>query len=125
MLREMSDADSGTLRDTIERTAASYDGQPKMAVLVIAELRRRAAEYIRFWPGPKLAASEQPTELPNQGETARKSGKAEMAGLIDDKIPWRFPSEAWRDLALPGQGMPEHAARMLVFLSVSQLIEGV
>lgn len=54
MLREMSDVPPEVLADSFERSAANYDGEPEMAVAIVAELRRRAAAGIRFWPGPHL-----------------------------------------------------------------------
>jgi hypothetical protein len=83
MLREMADADPATVADAFERSAANYDGEPEMATAIIADLRRRAAAGIRFWPGPQ----------------AIDSGKAPEVGcaagpipvgldVTDDEIPW-------------------------------------
>lgn len=54
MLREMSDVPPEALADSFERSAANYDGEPDMAAAIVADLRRRAAAGIRFWPGPNL-----------------------------------------------------------------------
>lgn len=78
-LREMPDAEPAALADSLERSAASYDDGAEMAALIVAELRRRAAAGIRFWPGPQPIA------------TARATGEhasIDIAELIDDDIPW-------------------------------------
>lgn len=54
MLGEMSDVEPGALADSLERSAANYDGEPEMAAAIVAELRRRAAAGIRLWPRPHL-----------------------------------------------------------------------
>lgn len=48
-LREMPDMDPAAMADSLEKSAASYDGDPEMVVLIVEDLRRRAAAGIRFW----------------------------------------------------------------------------
>lgn len=73
MLREMWGEEVDALADSLERSAASYDGGPEMAAAIVAELRRRAGAGIRFWPDPK--AAELIAADPD-------------VDLIDDDIPW-------------------------------------
>ncbi len=49
-----------------------------MAGAIVAELHRRAAAGIRFWPGPQPVASAAP--MPGNDD--------DLAALIDDEIPW-------------------------------------
>ena len=60
VLRERADVEPGALADSFDRSAANYDGEPEMAAAIVAELRRRAAAGIRFWPGPHLLDSAPP-----------------------------------------------------------------
>ncbi len=83
-LREMPDVAPGALADSFERTAANYDGAPEMAAMIIAELRRRAAAGIRFWPGPQLLSN----ELSSAAAANSNGAQTEIADLIDDEIPW-------------------------------------
>lgn len=50
MLREMSNVAPEAVADSFERSAANYDGEPEMAVAIIAELGRRAAAGTAFGP---------------------------------------------------------------------------
>lgn len=51
--------------------------------MIIAELRRRAAARVRFWPGPHPLRSE-----PSSAGTEGNNAQSEIADLIDDEIPW-------------------------------------
>lgn len=73
-LREMPDAAPAALADELERSAANYDDGAEMAALIAAELRRRAAAGIRFWPGPQA--------------TVATVDAVDIGELIDDDIPW-------------------------------------
>lgn len=53
VLREMEDDEPANVADTLERNRASYDGDPAIVDRMVAELRRRAAAGVRFWPGPR------------------------------------------------------------------------
>ncbi len=77
MLREMEDVEPGAIADSLERSAANYDGEPEMVVAIVGDLRRRAAAGTRFWSGPRPIASAGPTP-----------GIDDVADLIDDEIPW-------------------------------------
>lgn len=58
MLLEMPDLDPEAVANSFERSSANYDGGPKLAVLIVADLRRRAAAGTRFWTGPRSTAAE-------------------------------------------------------------------
>ena len=83
-LREMPDMEPGAMADSLEKSAASYDGDPEMVALIVADLRRRAAAGIRFWSGPQAIVYSQDDPLAAGG----RDGDAEFADLIDDEIPW-------------------------------------
>ena len=61
MLREMPDAEPAALADSVERSAASYDGNREFAALVSADLRRRVDAGTRFWTGPLPSVAEEPS----------------------------------------------------------------
>lgn len=77
-LLDMPDADPAALAESLERSAANYD-DAAMAVQIVAELRRRAAAGIRFWPGPQPigAAGAVGQAVPDN-----------IIELVDDDIPW-------------------------------------
>lgn len=83
VLREMPNSEPGALADSLERSAASYDGDPEMVGLIVADLRRRAAAGTRFWPGPQPIEGEGST-----GATMPEATGTDIAALIDDEIPW-------------------------------------
>ncbi|UAK23826.1 hypothetical protein [Sphingomonas nostoxanthinifaciens] len=83
-LREMPDVEPTAMADSLEKSAASYDGEPEMVALIVADLRRRAAAGIRFWPGPQAIVSSRD----NPSAAGGRTSDAEIADLIDDEIPW-------------------------------------
>ena len=60
MLREMLDAEPAALADSFVRSATNYDGDLKLAALIITDLRRRAANGARFWSGPLPNVAKEP-----------------------------------------------------------------
>lgn len=50
MLRDFPATDVATLADTMEKSPASYDGDPIFVRNLLIELRHRAAAGVRFWP---------------------------------------------------------------------------
>ncbi|MBV9841392.1 MAG: hypothetical protein JOY99_07670 [Sphingomonadaceae bacterium] len=85
VLRDMPDAEPGALADSLERSAANYDGDPEMVTLIVTDLRRRAASGIRFWSGPLLIA-QMSDASPGAADTA--GALPDVSELIDDEIPW-------------------------------------
>ena len=85
VLREMLDAEPGSLADSLERSVASYADGPEMAVLIIAELRRRAAAGVRFWSGPQPIAQVPEAQLAADSRTRETR---DIRELINDEIPW-------------------------------------
>lgn len=87
-LRDMPDVEPGVMADSFERSAGSYDGELKMVALIAAELRRRAAAGIRFWPGPHLPGDS--TTGGSDDAEAKPAERADqsLAELLDDEIPW-------------------------------------
>lgn len=90
MLREMWDEPVDALADSFEKSAASYDGGPDMAAAVLADLRRRVAAGVRFWPDSALPADLEPREnAPAQhAPPPAEAQPAPDEDLIDDDIPW-------------------------------------
>lgn len=86
-LRDMSDVEPGALADSFERNTANYDGDPEMAVLIAAELRRRATAGVRFWTGPQALDRMLSVEPGSQSESKMETAKRDFAEL-DDAIPW-------------------------------------
>lgn len=82
-LREMPDVEPAALADSFEKSAASYDGDPQMVALIAADLRRRAAGGIRFWPAPQSIA-----DAPAPKRLAGTETSTNISQLIDDEIPW-------------------------------------
>ncbi len=83
-LREMPDMEPAAMADSLEKSVASYDGDPDMVALIVADLRRRAAAGIRFWSGPQAIVSRQD----GPSTVGGRDSDAEIADLIEDEIPW-------------------------------------
>ncbi len=84
VLREMSDVEPGALADSLERSAANYDGEPDMAAAIVAELRRRTGAGIRFWPGPHPLDHALPL-MPIHEHAAGASAQRNNADLLAEK----------------------------------------
>ena len=54
LLNDMPDMDILAAATELEAKAGVYDGGAQTACKIAAELRRRAAAGVRFWPPPKL-----------------------------------------------------------------------
>ena len=74
ILQEMEHQDQESLAASFKRSLANYDGDRDMAAAIIADLRRRAAAGIRFWPGLDPAGSARTGHGP--------------ADITDDNISW-------------------------------------
>lgn len=82
ILLDMAKRSPAALADEFERTCANFDGGDEMAAAIVAELRRRAAAYIRFWPGPT------PVEMAADARKADGVAAVDFGDLSDDDIPW-------------------------------------
>lgn len=89
MLRDFPATDVGALADIMEKSPASYDGDPIFVRNLLTELRHRAAAGVRFWPEHRgLADIEREARaVIAGGATAARGVDADIRDLEEVEAP--------------------------------------